>query len=326
MLRDWLRDTASIKAWTDGPPSECGQLHPTVSEFMITLRDLWMQTLAEHRIKIRYTGGLADQNSLPAYDGATSIDGMTRAIHIITHAYMTGEVVSRATAMRGASILLKPARQGSFIYDLLILMEANPATTGVAAALGGPVFYDFIKTSLKRATGFLDSEPETATLQRLYERKEPPRLKRSPADLDELSEALEGSLQDAHRPIGPEGTIRQISIGTTRNELVILNDQTKDWVNTREEAIGLETFQANVTRYNSLSRNARAFVDQLGRVVPMRPDGDFPAGDLPLLTWSLHGSNIGQRNKLEIRARRVSSASGKVKRLLLSDCRRAPEE
>lgn len=285
-----------------------------------------MPTLAEHRVKITYTGGLADENALPAYDGATSIDGVTRALHIIMHAYMTGEVVSRATALRGASILLKPARQGSFVYDFLILMEANPATTGLAAALGGPVVYDFIKTAIKRATGHLDAEPETATLRNLYERREPPRLSRPPADLDELAETLEGSLQAAHRPIGDDGTIRRIIVGTARQDLAILDDQTKDWVNTREEAIGLEVFQGNVTRYNSISRNARAFVDQLGRVIPLRPDGDFHVGGLPFLTWSLHGSTIGTRNKLELRARRVSSASGRVKRLLLSDCRRAPED
>lgn len=280
--------------------------------------------LAEHRIRVRYTGGLADQNALPGYDGATSIDGITRAVHIITHAYMTGEVTSRATAMKGASIILKPAKQGSFIFDIIVFIETYPATTAIAASLLGPMFCDFVKTSLKRATGSLDSEPETIGLRKIYSRIEPPPLKRPPADLDELSEALEGSLQDGHRPIGPEGTIGKISIGTPKRDLVILDENTKDWVNTRDEATNLETVIGNVTRYNSLSRNSRVFVDQFGRVVPMRPDGDFPAGDLQLLTWSLHGSNIGAPSKLELSVRRVSSASGKVKRLLLSDCRRAP--
>lgn len=283
-----------------------------------------MQTLAEHRIKISYTGGLADQNALPGYDGVTSMNGITRAVHIVTHAYMTGEVTSRATALKGASILLRPARQGSFIYELSVLMEANPATTGAAVALGAPMFYDFIKTAFKRATGSLDAEPETPSLKKIYERKDPPPLKRPPADLDELSEILEGSLQDAHRPIGAEGTIGKISIGTPRTELVVFDDGTKDWVNTREEAVGLEVLRGNVTRYNSLSRNARVFVDQFQRVVPMRPDGDFIAGNLAFLTWSLHGSTIGTPNKLDLRVRRVTSASGKVKRLLLADCQRAP--
>ena len=183
-------------------------------------------------------------------------------------------------------------------------------------------FYDFIKVAFKRATGWIDAEPETRLVKSLYERREPPPLKKAPANLDLLAEALEGSLQDAHRPIGDEGTIQTIKIGTARQEFVSFDDDTKGWVNTRDEAVSLETFSGNVTRYNTLSRNGRAFIDELERVVPVRPDGDFSAADLGNLTWSLHGSNIGARNKLEMRARRVTSASGKVKRLLLADCQR----
>ena len=283
-----------------------------------------MVILAQHKIRVSYEGGLADENSLPGYDGVTSIDGITRAVHIVTHAYMTGEVISRAPALKRASILLKPARQGSFIFDLLVLMEANPATTGVAVALGAAPFYDFLKTAFKRATGEIDAEPETTHLRQLYERKEPPPLKMPPADLDVLAETLEGSLQSAHRPIGAEGTIGSILIGSARQKLIQFDEETKDWVNTRDEAIGLEVLRGNVTRYNALSRNGRAFIDQFERVVPVRPDGDFPVGDLAHLTWSLHGSNIGTPSKVEMRGRIVTSASGKVKRLLLADCKRAP--
>lgn len=283
-----------------------------------------MPTLAKHKLRVRYTGGLADDHSLPGYDGVTSIDGITRAVHIATHAYMTGEAVSRATALKRASIILKPARQGSFIFDLWVIMEANPATTGVVAALASAPFYDFITTAFKRATGSLDAEPTTPHLRKLYERREPPPLKKPPVDLDVLAETLEGSLQDAHRPIGEGEAIGQISIGSPRQDFIELNEDTKDWVNTRDEAVGIEVLKGNVTRYNSLSRNGRAYVDQLQRVVPIRPDGDFPVGDLAHLTWSLHGSNVGAPSKIDMRARKVSSASGKVKRLLLSDCKRAP--
>lgn len=281
-----------------------------------------MANLAEHKLKIRYEGGLADQNALPAYDGATSIDGITRAVHIALHAYMTGEVTTRATALRNASVLIKPARPGSFVFDLVVLIEAYPATSAAATALGAPMLYDFLKTAFKRATGSLDAEPETPALRKLYERKEPPPLKKPPVDFDELSEVLEGSLQDAHRPIGAEGTIGTITIGSPKQELVTFDDNTKDWVNTREEAVRLEMLRGNITRYNALSRNSRVFVEDLGRVVPMRPDADFLVGELPLLTWSLHGSNIGVPAKLDLQVRRVSSASGKVKRLLLSHCER----
>lgn len=80
-----------------------------------------MAILAEHKLRVKYDGGYADKNALPGYDGATSIDGVTRAVHIALHAYMTGEVTTRATALRNASILMKPARQGSFVFDLVFV-------------------------------------------------------------------------------------------------------------------------------------------------------------------------------------------------------------
>ncbi len=269
---------------------------------------------------------MADENSLPGYDGVTSIDGVTRALHILTHAYMTGEVVSRATALRGASIRLRPVRPGSFIFDLIVLMETNPATTGATIALGGPPFYDFLKTAWRRGIGILDAEPETPHLRNLYERKEPPLLKRPPADLDELAEQLEGSLQAAHRPIGIDGTISSIHVGSSRQVLIEMNEDSKGWVNTRDESSHLETLRGNVTRFNALSRNGRAFVDRLERVIPIRPDGDFNTDDLKYLTWSLHGSNVGAQNKIDMQVRRVVSANGKVKRLLLVGCQRSPFE
>ncbi|MDG1373060.1 MAG: hypothetical protein P8Q48_22990 [Paracoccaceae bacterium] len=187
-----------------------------------------MPVLSQHRIRVSYQGGLADDHSLPGYDGATSIDGISRAVHIATHAYMTGEIVSRATALRNASIILKPARQGSFVFELIVLMEANPTTTTAAVALTAAPFYDFLKVAFRRATGFLDAEPDTPHLRNLYQRREPPPLQKPPADLDDLAEKLEGSLQAAHRPIGPEGTINRIDIGRPREPLVAFNTTTKE--------------------------------------------------------------------------------------------------
>ena len=285
-----------------------------------------MPILAQHRLKITYEGGPAEENSLPAYDGATSIDGITRAVQIATHAYMTGEVVTRATALKGASMFIKPARQGSFIFDLIFLIETYPGTTGLIGAVAAAPFCDFLRTAFRRATGSLDAEPESKMIQQLYKRAEPPPLKKPPADLDLLAEALEGSLQDAHRPIGGVGCVETVTIGSSRQGLIQLNEDTKGWVNTRAEAENIEVLRGNLTRYNTLSRNGRAYIDNLHKIVPMRPDGDFPVAELGNLTWSLHGSNIGAHNKVDMRARRVTSASGKVKRLLLAGCERAPAD
>jgi len=273
----------------------------------------------EVRFKIRYDGGIADRHVLPGYDGATSIDGMTRAFHIALNAYMTGEAKGRATVLNNAKIYIKPPARGSFIFEIVCLIEAYPATSAVLSSIAAPAIYDFIKTAFKRATGTQDAEPENPTVAKIYNAKAPPAGKVPPADLDVIAEVLEGSLQDAHRVIG-DGGVSKITISSPRNELIELNSETKQWVNTQDEAALIETFHGNVTRYNALSRNGRAYIEEFGRIVPFRPDGDFPAGEFPKLTWSLHGSNTGAAKRLKLSARRVTSASGKVKRLLLSDC------
>ncbi len=285
-----------------------------------------MQKTARHKFKIKYEGGLAEESILPLYDGTASIQGVGQALQIATHAFMTGEVVSRATALRGAKFQMRPARQGSFIVEVIALIEAYPAMSGIATAISAPVFYDFIKTAFKRATGELGAEPQSAHLKKIYERIEPPLHKKPPADFDELAEILEGSLQRAHRPIGNEQGVLSIEINTSRQNLVTFDEETKDWVNTQEEAVGIEVLTGNITRFNSLSRNGRAFIDQFDKVVPIRPGGDYNMGDLPLLTWSLHGSNAGLPKKLQLRARRVCSANGKVKRLLLVDNARSGQD
>lgn len=280
-----------------------------------------MEILDSHKIKIKYEGGLADDNSLPGYSGAASIDGITRAIHIVTHAYMTGEVVSRATALKGASIIIKPPQRGSFVFDLIVLMEKYPATTGSIASIASAPFYDFLKVAFKWAVGEGDAEIENTHLKRLYDRKEPPKLKRPMADLDLLAETLEGSLYDAHRPIGDEGTIDTISIGSSRKNLIIFDSETKDWVSTQEEDSKIKNLSGSVTRYNSISKNGRIYIDQLNKVVAFRPKETFPHSQFRNLTWSLHGSTVGSINKINIEASFVKSASGKIKRILLSECK-----
>lgn len=62
--------------------------------------------LARHALKLRFSGPTVESNGLDLYDGANSFYGFAQAIQIVTHAYMTKEVVSRATALKGRSFIL----------------------------------------------------------------------------------------------------------------------------------------------------------------------------------------------------------------------------
>ena len=259
-------------------------------------------------LRARYNGGIAAEGMLPLYDGTTSIQGVAQAVQIATHALLTQSIVTRATAARSADFYLLPSRPGSYLIELAAYIEANPAVAGITA----PIFYDWIKTIFTRATRRTPAEPETPFVRRWKDRDEP--------FLDELAETLEGSLQRTHRPIGADVTT--ITLERPRSEILTLNAATKAWVNTRDTAADSTQFTGNVTRFNSITRNGRAFIDQLQRVVPFKPDGDFAMGGLQYLTWSLHGSTNALPKSLRINAREVKSATEETKRLLLVDCAR----
>lgn len=265
-------------------------------------------TIANYRIRVRYEGGVADDNMLPLYDGTASIHGIAKSLQIATHAFVNDDIVSRATAWRGAKVFLLPAKKGSYLVDLLFLIEQNPLSFTVDA----PIFYDFVKTILIKATSGRAVIPETKSVKKRLDKDEP--------FFDDLAETLEGSLQGAHRPIG-EG-VPTISIERPRSKLITLDQTTRDWVETREEIPLLDDITGNVTRYNSVTRNGRLYVDQLHRIVPFKPDGDFPLPGINSLTWSLHGSANGLPKKLKLTVKHIKSATNETKRLLLSDCKR----
>lgn len=258
-----------------------------------------------YALKLRFSGKSVEANGLDLYDGATSFQGFAQAIQIVIHAYMTREIVSRATALKGAELFFEAPRRGSVLFDIIAVVEKYPATV----SLGAPAFYDFIKYSLSKAAGYLTVKPET------------PQVMKIDADdtfFDQLAETLEGSLQRAHRAI--DHGVEHVTIERPRSPLVTFDSKTSEWVNTREENPKAQEFSGNVTRYNSISGNGRAFIRELDRVIPFRPGDKFPESKRGYLTWSLHGNTIRGTKELKFFASRIDSARGDPKRLILVDC------
>lgn len=264
-----------------------------------------MSAIREFGLKLRFSGGDADNHRLELYDGTNSFHGFAQALQIATHAYLNHEVVSRATALKGATFYIKAPRHGSVLFDIIAVIEKYPAT----AAISAPIFYDFLKYAFSKATGLLDVEPETPYVSRLSTEDEP--------FFDDLAETLEGSLQRGHRAID-EG-IPKVTLERPRSPLVEFNARTSAWVNTRQGDDDVEEMQGNVTRYNSITGNGRAYVRELHRIVPFRSGEDFPALKAGYLTWSLHGNATAEPHHLKIYANKVRSADGEVKRLILVD-------
>ncbi len=257
-------------------------------------------------LKLRFSGPEVDEHGLDLYDGATSFYGFAQALQMVVHARLNNEVVTRATALNGAKMQFSSPRQGSVLFDIVGLIEQNPVT----GAAGLVVTYDFIKFSLSKAIGLLNVEPETATVKKLED---------TSTIFDELGGALEGSLQRAHRSVGRG--VDRVTLERSRGvPLVVFNQSTSDWVNTRNENPDIVEFTGNVTRYNSITYNGRAYIDQLQRIIPFKLGDGFVEQKRGLLTWSLHGNAIAKKNQLRFYASNIESASGVAKRLILANC------
>lgn len=263
----------------------------------------------EFALKLRFAGGDADDGRLELYDGTTSLYGFSQALQIAMHAYLHHEVVSRATAMKGVTAYVKSPRSGSVIFDIIATIEQYPVTTTISAA----VFYDFLKYTFSKAAGYLNTAPETNYVSKMSTDDEP--------FFDQLAETLEGSLQRGHRSIDG-GTVKSITLERPRSELVRFDQSSSAWINTRDEAPIIEDIDGNVTRYNSITGNGRAYINDLMTIVPFRLSPDFPGSKRWQLSWSLHGNTAALPKALRFKARKVRSSRNDVKRLVLCDVER----
>ncbi|WP_342251383.1 hypothetical protein [Sphingomonas sp. OTU376] len=258
------------------------------------------------RLRLRFTDGRIGEQGLDLYDGSTSFHGFARALQITTHAFMADEVVGRATALRSGALFFEAPRKGSVLFDITARFKRRPKS----APLNKEVFYDFTTVALERATGNLSVEPQTKYVES--------RIRTDESFFDDLSEKLEGSLQEAHRSIDNEDVI--VCLERPRSTLVEFNNSTSAWVHTREENPDLHEYNGNMTRFNTKTGNGRAYISELDKIVPVRKSEAFNQRNKAWLTWSLHGDNVSTAKELVFRGRQIESASGVTKRLVLDDC------
>ncbi|KZX90054.1 hypothetical protein A3726_10515 [Erythrobacter sp. HI0037] len=259
--------------------------------------------------KLRFKGEGLQAGGLRLYDGTTSLHGFARALQITMYAYLNDDLVGRATALRGASLFIKPPRSGSVLFDILARFTRTPKS----APLNADTLYDFTEVALKRATGHLDAEAKSPFVRKKLAEDEP--------FFDELAEKLEGSLQEAHRVIDEDHL--HVSLERPRSPLLHFDLESSQWVHTREEDPMTREYRGNMTRFNTQTGNGRAYFHSIKKIVPVRKSDAFNQVNKGFLTWSLHGSHLSTDKDLIFTGRKIESAQGETKRFIIDDCRQA---
>lgn len=267
-------------------------------------------------LKLRYEGGDANDNRLNFYDGAQSLFGIAKSLQTSTHFLINLEVIKRSTAISGASVFILPSKKGSFEQFVQIIIDNPEFIKSVATNIFSNYVGDYFKLLFQKSLGISKNDDE-----KVYSRFK----KRLGTDaepyFDELSSVMEGSLLESHRTIEKSGGTIDIIMGRN-NILSRLDEQTLEYVRTRDENPNTEEVFGHVTRYNVISGNGRFYDKKENKVIPFEPSDNFKSSDeSKILTWSIDKKENDQDADICLLVKRIESARRVTKRYILVSCR-----
>lgn len=253
--------------------------------------------MSELRLKFHYEHGAANEGRLEIYDAAVALRGIARATSIVTHAYLNGEIRTRAEAATGAKIYIDTPKRGSFLYE---------ATIWTAGALTSGVFYDFIKYAFNEAVGKISQADQNS--KALDKRIEP--------TIGELPMVLESALEEVHRPIRQDGKI-VLTVARPRGEELAVFDAESLLYLKPSTVPAPHEISGNVTKYNSLTGWGKFFDLIEKRTISFTIDLGSSERTRSLITWSLHENNLRRPGLLYLSANAVVSPTGTIKRYIV---------
>lgn len=213
------------------------------------------------KYKLVFEGGDADYYRLPAHEGASSLEGLTWSVALVTNYAATGEIRSRGSLSPRIRTYLRPPRQGSFLTELWV-MVTQPESIFLTSVIGV-----YAVNSVSQAVNALivKSVKEVCGLAVNMTKKEEDWLKGLPSgDLEALVDKIEPSMKRAHNIIGEGASTITIKKGYT--PLVALDHITKAYVNA--DLRGDEkTRSVSVGAFNANTGNGRVYLPDVGKTV-----------------------------------------------------------
>lgn len=212
-------------------------------------------------IVVRYDGLTADEGRLDLYEASESLEGLTRVINVVVHAYVNNnEVRERLNSPVGADTYFTGARKGCFETSLEVSFGED-AVNRIKPSVIVPNFWDYLTCSVAAAVG-RDHEPSSPMVKKI--------LAKEDAIFEQIAEEIEGPLQKLHRPIKTKGAELITFARPKAGDIFSLDKNTLSYVSVLEQADDLANWTGNVTKYNSLSGVGRMYVDQMGHTLPFK--------------------------------------------------------
>lgn len=261
-------------------------------------------------LEVRLSGQEADFHELPAYDGFSSLAGLSLATTIVTHYATTGKLRRKGQFETRSNIRFKESRRGSLIFGLIIqFVASNPFILGMAGGVASNALYDLLKHVIKKNIG-QDHEPETKALQNLLEFRE--------GDIEALAAATEPALRQAHSIIGTGASTIEIT-GRDKDKIARFNQTTKDYISRSIEDETVFEKDVSVAAFNANSGHGRVFDDELQRTVAFYIPEGLQNALKSVIGWGLNEYTRGTGRRIGVKFTRILAVDGRPKKYIILD-------
>lgn len=259
----------------------------------------------EMKFTIHYTDGNKKFEYLDAYGGTQSLFGITQLMLISFHAFFNKEIISKATAAKGFSVVLGVSRRGS--WDQVVnLVVSDQNVIDLIKDMGKNAIYDLFKYVLLSGVVI----PFVLT-----SRKARKRMRELERENDDLQEKLDEALKRAHAPVRYQGLDVHVMSGKTI--LAEFNEDSLRYIDTEIVSDEVKILECAISRFNARTGTGRLIRDIDSVSIPF-----FPVDKLSEKQASVLADNLGlvTRNEfspIRMSVSSVTDAGGRVKRYKL---------
>lgn len=275
---------------------------------------------------LSYKGALADNNVLDMYDAARGLMGFQRSLALTTHLALNGEIITHATALRGATIISSTPEEGSWKVTAVVIAGLYASVTAPKETPFGHLVYSIYDYVVNATLGFHVDYNQSLAQQ--YE-NQLQKNKITEEKLDSLMEKTEYAISDMHRPIvasesATEAKINaNFEIGLPKRVGPTLSRLTYDYVATTVRRDEETEIEGVVSSFNMNTYKGRIFSFSEQRPIPFElSETARSRGALLLVTTSLraNASNRFDRSAgVVMTVRRFETSTGRLKSLIVHD-------
>jgi hypothetical protein len=275
-------------------------------------------------VKLKFEGGLSDNHVLDFYDASRAMVGFQRSLALTTHLVMNGEIITQAPALKNAEILATTPAPGSWEVIATIVGAAWVAGTASRDTPLGHVLHSIYDYVVANALGF-HVDYNKSLYQSHRENLEARKI--TPEKLDSLTEKVENSIADMHRPIVASGSANSAKIYlidySGQHQIgPEMSRMTYDYISNTIRRDEIVKHDGLVSSYNINTYKGRIFIPEEARPIPFELEEEARHYDqINLVVSSLrsNATSINEMNgSISMYGRRLEAPSGRLKALLVN--------